>query len=81
MAAMWFRPDSTDTTQFLRAVWDIGSWLILGPAVGALGLLLFSILIGVRPESWINAIEWGAAFGMMGGVTVTTSKWLANWKV
>ncbi len=78
---MWFRPESTDTTQFLRAAWDIGNWLILGPTIGALGLLIFSILIGVHPESWMNAITWGAAFGMMGGVAVTGSKWLAHWKV
>jgi hypothetical protein len=78
---MWFRRDTTDTTQFRRAVWDIGKWIILGPAIGGLGLLVFALLIGVRPENLMNAVIWGAAFGMMGGVSVAGTKWMSRWKV
>ncbi len=77
---MWFRPDSTDTTQFIRAVWDFCQWLVLGPALGALGLLVFAIVIGTPVDGWMNAMSWGAAFGMMGGVIVTGARWMARWK-
>lgn len=78
---MWFRPDSTDTTQFVRAVWDFANWVILGPVVGGLSMLVFSIAIGVNPDSWSNAITWGAAFGLMAGVGVTGARWMARWRV
>jgi hypothetical protein len=78
---MWFRPDSTDTTQFLRALWDIGHWLIMGPVLGALGMLLLAILVGANPANWKNAMTWGAAFGLMAGASVTGAKWMSRWKV
>ena len=78
---MWFRPDTTDTTQFRRAAWDIGQWLILGPMFGALGLFGFALLIGAGGEGLLNALAWGAAFGLVGGVIVTGSRWMARWKV
>ncbi|MBN2471642.1 MAG: hypothetical protein JXN59_13055 [Anaerolineae bacterium] len=78
---MWFRPDSTDTAQFVRAVWDIARWLVLGPVVGGVSLLIFALLIGVNRAGWINALVWGAAFGFIAGVTVTGFRWMARWKV
>ena len=78
---MWFRSESTDTRQFIRAVWDFASWLVLGPVVGGLSMLLFAVILGANPASWMNALVWGAAFGMMAGIGVTGSKWMARWRV
>lgn len=78
---MWFRPETTDTRQFVRAVWEIVRWLIYGPALGGLFMLGFALLLGASLNGILNAMLWGAGFGVIAGVMVTGNRLIAHWKV
>jgi hypothetical protein len=77
---MWFRPDTTDTQQFKRGVWDLLHWMVYGPALGAGGMFVFGLALGVSQEGLLNALAWGACFGLVAGVIVTGNKILGRWK-
>lgn len=78
---MWFRPETTDTRQFIRGAWQIAQWMVYGPVVGGLVVLVLGLLLGVSLEGLLNAMLWGAGFGVCAGVSVTGTRLLARWKV
>lgn len=73
---MWFYSDK-DPKQFLKAVWFIGKWIVLGPAISAALLSAVGYLIAEK-EGLINGIYIGLVLGGMAGVITAGSRAIAN---
>ena len=73
---MWFYSDR-DPKKFMKAVWFIGKWMLLGPVIAAALLGVIGFLVA-GSEGFINGIYIGLTFGAMGGVMTAGSRALSR---